>query len=137
MTSKQDRSEGVGPIEKMADLLRQKADAEWQAHPSNRACKDCGAALVGDGYGDVVHCETLDLIGEGHAPDSAPIHCGHATVEFEGRTLPVVDWNELSRRGVLVRINEMLQAEGLAVMRVVETGTSPGAMVLEVSDVRG
>lgn len=57
------------------------------------------------------------------------------SVELEGRTLPVVDWNELSRRGVLVRINEMLRAEGLAVMRVVETGTSPGAIVLEVSDV--
>lgn len=59
------------------------------------------------------------------------------SVEMDGRTLPVVDWNELSRRGVLVRINDMLRAEGLAVMRVVETGTSPGAMVLEVSDVRG
>jgi len=56
------------------------------------------------------------------------------SVKFEGRTLPVVDWNELSRRGVLTRINEMLRAEGLAVMRVVETGTSPGAMVLGVSD---
>lgn len=52
----------------------------------------------------------------------------------DGTRRDVVDWNELSRRGVLVRINEMLRAEGLAVMRVVETGTSPGAMVLEVSD---
>lgn len=56
------------------------------------------------------------------------------SVEMDGRTLPVVDWNELSRRGVLVRVNEMLRAEGLAVMRVVETGKSPGAMVLEVDN---
>jgi|SRR5690606_6623687 len=52
----------------------------------------------------------------------------------DGTLRGVVDWNELSRRGVLVRINEMLRAEGLAVMRVVETGMSPGAIVLELSD---
>lgn len=62
------------------------------------------------------------------------IEQGFSVVEMDGRKLPVVDWNELSRRGVLVRINGILQAEGLAVMRVVETGTSPGAMVLEVDD---
>lgn len=42
----------------------------------------------------------------------------------------LIDWNELSRRGLLVRINrEILHPLGLAVCRDVETGKSPGAVV--------
>lgn len=49
--------------------------------------------------------------------------CGELDVEL-------VDWNELSRRGLLVRINrEILHPLGLAVCRDVETGSSPGALV--------
>ncbi|MCE0875974.1 hypothetical protein [Pseudomonas monteilii] len=43
---------------------------------------------------------------------------------------PIIDWNELSRRGLLVRINrEILHPLGLAVCRDPETGLSPGAVV--------
>ncbi|WP_432777781.1 hypothetical protein O4O02_01975 [Pseudomonas fortuita] len=42
----------------------------------------------------------------------------------------IIDWNELSRRGLLVRINrEILHPMGLAVCRDPETGLSPGAVV--------
>ena len=42
----------------------------------------------------------------------------------------LIDWNELSRRGLLVRINrEILHPLGLAICRDVETGKSPGAVV--------
>ncbi|APQ14762.1 hypothetical protein BJP27_24420 (plasmid) [Pseudomonas oryzihabitans] len=42
----------------------------------------------------------------------------------------VIDWNEISRRGLLVRINrEIMHPLGLAVARDVETGKSPGALV--------
>lgn len=42
----------------------------------------------------------------------------------------IVDWNEISRRGLIVRINEeILHPLGLALCRDSETGTSPGAMV--------
>ena len=42
----------------------------------------------------------------------------------------MIDWNELSRRGLLTRINrEILHPLGLAVCRKVETGASPGALV--------
>lgn len=42
----------------------------------------------------------------------------------------IIDWNELSRRGLLVRINrEILHPLGLAVCRDPETGLSPGAVV--------
>ncbi|MGK8744085.1 DUF7415 domain-containing protein [Pseudomonas aeruginosa] len=42
----------------------------------------------------------------------------------------IIDWNELSRRGLLVRINrEILHPLGLAVCRDTETGLSPGAVV--------
>lgn len=41
-----------------------------------------------------------------------------------------IDWNEISRRGLLVRINqEIMHPLGLAVARDVETGQSPGALV--------
>lgn len=41
-----------------------------------------------------------------------------------------IDWNELSRRGLLVRINnEILHPLGLAIMREPETGSSPGALI--------
>lgn len=42
----------------------------------------------------------------------------------------VIDWNELSRLGLLKRINEeILHPMGYAVYRVVETGVSPGALI--------
>lgn len=41
-----------------------------------------------------------------------------------------IDWNEISRRGLLVRINrEIMHPLGLAVCRNPETGSSPGAVV--------
>lgn len=44
--------------------------------------------------------------------------------------LKVIDWNEISRLGLHERINrEIMHPLGLAVFRVVETGTSPGAYV--------
>lgn len=42
----------------------------------------------------------------------------------------VIDWNEISRLGLLERINrEIMHPLGYAVCREVETGTSPGALV--------
>ncbi|WP_448177365.1 DUF7415 domain-containing protein [Pseudomonas putida] len=42
----------------------------------------------------------------------------------------IIDWNELSRCGLLVRINrEILHPMGLAICRDPETGLSPGAVV--------
>lgn len=42
----------------------------------------------------------------------------------------MVDWNELSKRGLLRKINEeILHPIGLAVCRDPETGISPGAIV--------
>ncbi|MDH0894701.1 MULTISPECIES: hypothetical protein [unclassified Pseudomonas] len=42
----------------------------------------------------------------------------------------VIDWNEISRLGLLERINrEIMHPLGYAVVRVVETGHSPGALV--------
>lgn len=42
----------------------------------------------------------------------------------------MVDWNELSSRGLIVRINrEILHPLGLALCRDVETGISPGCLV--------
>lgn len=44
--------------------------------------------------------------------------------------LETIDWNEISRRGLLVRINrEIMHPLGLAICRVPETGASPGALV--------
>jgi hypothetical protein len=41
-----------------------------------------------------------------------------------------IDWNELSRRGLLKRINqEIMHPLGLAICRIPETGESPGALV--------
>lgn len=41
-----------------------------------------------------------------------------------------IDWNEISRRGLLERINrEIMHPLGLAICREVETGVSPGALV--------
>jgi len=42
----------------------------------------------------------------------------------------VIDWNEISRLGLLERINrEIMHPLGYAVCRQVETGISPGALV--------
>ena len=44
--------------------------------------------------------------------------------------LETIDWNEISRRGLLVRINqEIMHPLGLAICRDPETGISPGAVV--------
>ncbi|MGN2381298.1 DUF7415 domain-containing protein [Pseudomonas sp. Marseille-Q5299] len=44
--------------------------------------------------------------------------------------LETIDWNEISRRGLLVRINrEIMHPLGLAICRDPETGLSPGAVV--------
>lgn len=44
----------------------------------------------------------------------------------------VIDWNEISRLGLLERINrEIMHPLGFAVCREVETGRSPGALVSE------
>lgn len=44
--------------------------------------------------------------------------------------MEAIDWNEISRRGLLARINrEIMHPLGLAVCRDPETGTSPGAIV--------
>jgi hypothetical protein len=41
-----------------------------------------------------------------------------------------IDWNEISRLGLLERINrEIMHPLGLAVCRIPETGISPGALV--------
>jgi hypothetical protein len=44
--------------------------------------------------------------------------------------MKVIDWNELSRRGLLMRINrEIMHPLGLAICRIPETGVSPRAIV--------
>lgn len=44
----------------------------------------------------------------------------------------VIDWNEISRIGLLERINrEIMHPRGYAVCREVESGRSPGALVSE------
>jgi len=40
-------------------------------------CKDCGGVMAGDGYTTVLHCENVDVIGEGYEPDSKPVFCGY------------------------------------------------------------
>ncbi|TBU71000.1 DUF7415 domain-containing protein [Phytopseudomonas daroniae] len=45
-------------------------------------------------------------------------------------TYETIDWNEISRLGLLERINrEIMHPLGYAICRVVETGQSPGALV--------
>lgn len=47
-----------------------------------------------------------------------------------GQKMEFIDWNELSKRGLIERINrEILHPIGLAVCRDVDSGTSPGAFV--------
>lgn len=49
---------------------------------------------------------------------------------MNGQDLQVLDWNELSQRGLIERINrEILHPQGLALFRDVESGVSPGAIV--------
>lgn len=44
----------------------------------------------------------------------------------------VIDWNEISRLGLLERINrEIMHPLGYAVSRKVDSGRSPGALVSE------
>ena len=45
-------------------------------------------------------------------------------------SVKVIDWNEISRLGLIERINrEIMHPLGYAVCREVETGMSPGALV--------
>jgi len=49
---------------------------------------------------------------------------------MNGQDLQVLDWNELSRRGLIERINrEILHSQGLAMFRDPATGVSAGALV--------
>lgn len=52
------------------------------------------------------------------------------SVQMAGDTKRVLDWTQLSERGVLGQVNDLLRAHRLAVVRVVETGLSPGAIEL-------
>ena len=38
-------------------------------------CKTCGGNMEGDGFTTPLHCETLDITGEGYEPDASPIYC--------------------------------------------------------------
>lgn len=38
-------------------------------------CPNCGGTLVGDGVSSVIHCEYVDVLGEGYAPDEGPVYC--------------------------------------------------------------
>jgi hypothetical protein len=52
------------------------------------------------------------------------------TKTMSGQPMDFIDWNELSKRGLIERINrEILHPIGLAVCRDPDTGTSPGAFV--------
>lgn len=52
------------------------------------------------------------------------------TTYVNGQELEVLDWNELSDRGLIERINrEVLHPLGLAMMRDPTTGQSRGAIV--------
>jgi hypothetical protein len=52
------------------------------------------------------------------------------TKTMGGQPMEFIDWNELSKRGLIERINrEILHPIGLAVCRDVDTGKSPGAFV--------
>ena len=44
-------------------------------------CVNCGGEMIGDGYTMPLHCETLDIIGEGYEPDCNPIYCEPETQE--------------------------------------------------------
>ena len=41
------------------------------------SCKNCGGAMSGDGYTTVLHCEEVDVIGEGYEPDAKPVWCDY------------------------------------------------------------
>jgi hypothetical protein len=38
-------------------------------------CPVCGGGLIGDGFTSVIHCENVDVIGEGYEPDADPVYC--------------------------------------------------------------
>jgi hypothetical protein len=39
--------------------------------------------MEGDGFTIALHCETLDITGEGYEPDASPIYCAPHTYEHE------------------------------------------------------
>lgn len=39
------------------------------------SCPNCGFDLIGDGYTSVLHCENVDVTGEGYESDAGPIFC--------------------------------------------------------------
>lgn len=52
------------------------------------------------------------------------------TARLDGVEYDLVDWNELSRRGLIVRANrEIFHPLGLALCRDIRHATSPGALV--------
>lgn len=52
------------------------------------------------------------------------------SIKMDGQDIQLIDWNELSKRGLVRRINsELLHPMGLAVMYVPDSGVSPGALV--------
>ena len=53
----------------------QPVDPSTMASVARSSCPACGGQLVGDGYTTVVHCESLDVIGEGLEPDAPPVYC--------------------------------------------------------------
>lgn len=90
-------------------------------------------------HGNANYCRNLEaerdrLLIQVERLEAEVERCRPASVEMGGQRLKVINWNELSRRGLLVQINDQLRPLGLAVMREVETGVSHGAIVLGVSD---
>jgi hypothetical protein len=50
--------------------------------------------MEGDGYTNVLHCETLDVIGEGYEPDANPVYCEMLEEAERGITCGARVWVE-------------------------------------------
>lgn len=73
---------------------------------------------------------TSETIIQGFDPAAPGSDRTVKSLRMGGQSVELLDWNELSRRGLLERINrEILHPLGLAVCRDVESGNSPGALV--------
>lgn len=46
-------------------------------------CPNCGGCLSGDGFTEVLHCENVDVIGEGYEPDAPPVYCDYVEPSVE------------------------------------------------------
>ena len=53
----------------------QQVDPSTRDYVGRGSCPSCGGSLVGDGYTSVIHCEYVDVIGEGFEPDTDPVYC--------------------------------------------------------------